>query len=158
MGARELSEQGRQGAGEPSEQGGMGDGEPGRGGKMSRIQSHEELDVYRLAFDAAMRIFELTKGFPKEETYSLTDQMRRSSRSVCSNIAESWRKRRYKAAFVSKLNDAEAEAAETQTWIQFAAECDYIKVGVAAELSQTYDNIIGKLVRMIIKPDPWILP
>lgn len=104
-----------------------------------------------------MRIFELTKGFPKEETYSLTDQMRRSSRSVCSNIAEAWRKRRYTAVFVNKLNDAEAEAAETQTWIQFATECDYLKAEVAAELCQTYENVIGKLVRMIINPDPWIL-
>jgi len=77
---------------------------------VSRIQSHEELDVYRLAFEAAMRVFEISKGFPREETYSLTDQIRRSSRSVCSNIAEAWRKRRYEAAFVSKLNDAESEA------------------------------------------------
>ena len=87
---------------------------------MSRIQSHEELEVYRLAFKAAMRIFELSKSFPLEERYALTDQIRRSSRSVCSNIAEAWRKRRYEAAFVSKLNDAEAEAAETQTWVSFA--------------------------------------
>ena len=124
---------------------------------MSRIQSHDELDVYRLAFDAAMRIFELTKGFLKEETYSLTDQMRRSSRSVCSNIAESWRKRRYKAAFVSELNDAEAEAAETQTWIQFALESNYLTSETAGELHKTYDHIIGKLVNMIIKPAPWII-
>ena len=87
---------------------------------MSRIQNHGELDVYQLAFKAAMRIFEVSKGFPREETYSLTDQIRRSSRSVCSNLAEAWRKRRYEAAFVSKLNDAEAEAAETQTWVRFA--------------------------------------
>ena len=93
---------------------------------MSRIQSHEELDVYRLAFEAAMRIFEVSKGFPREETYALTDQIRRSSRSVCSNIAEAWRKRRYEAAFVSKLNDAESEAAETQTWLRFAVECGYL--------------------------------
>lgn len=124
---------------------------------MSRIQSHDELDVYRLVFDAAMRIFELTKGFPKAETYSLTDQMRRSSRSVCSNIAEAWRKRRYKAAFVSKLNDAEAEAAETQTWIQFALESNYLTSEPAGDLNKIYDHIIGKLVNMIIKPDPWIL-
>jgi four helix bundle protein len=104
-----------------------------------------------------MRIFEMTKGFPKEETYSLTDQMRRSSRSVCSNIAEAWRKRRYEAAFVSKLNDAEAEAAETQTWLQFAVDCRYINSGTGAELHKTYNNIIGKLVRMITNPDPWIL-
>jgi four helix bundle protein len=124
---------------------------------VSRIQNHEELDVYRLAFEAAMRIFELTKGFPKDETYSLTDQMRRSSRSVCSNTAEAWRKRRYKAAFVSKLNDAEAEAAETQTWLSFASECGYLSGDKSKELSRTYDHIIGKLVRMIFKPDPWIL-
>jgi four helix bundle protein len=82
---------------------------------MSKIQSHLDLDVYQLAFESAMRIFELSKQFPKEETYSLTDQIRRSSRSVCANIAEGWRKRRYEAAFVNKLTDAEAEAAETQT-------------------------------------------
>jgi four helix bundle protein len=82
---------------------------------MSKIQSHLDLDVYQLAFESAIRIFELSKQFPKEETYSLTDQIRRSSRSVCANIAEGWRKRRYEAAFVNKLTDAEAEAAETQT-------------------------------------------
>jgi len=76
-----------------------------------RINSHSELEVYRLAFAGAMEIYHLTKGFPKEETYSLTDQIRRSSRSVCANITEAWRKRRYRAAFISKLSDAEAEAA-----------------------------------------------
>lgn len=104
---------------------------------MSRIQSHEELDVYRLAFETAMRIFEVSKRFPREETYALTDQIRRSSRAVCSNIAEAWRKRRYEAAFVSKLNDAESEGAETQTWLRFAVECGH--------LSQ-------KLARSYIKP------
>jgi four helix bundle protein len=88
-----------------------------------------------------MRIFELTKSFPKEETYSLTDQIRRSSRSVCSNIAEAWRKRRYEAAFVSKLNDAEAEAAETQTWLEFSGRCNYLDAAVGRELYTTYDNI-----------------
>lgn len=78
-----------------------------------RIRTHKDLEVYGLAFKAAMRIFELSKGFPKEETYPLTDQIRRSSWSVCSNISEAWRKRRYQAAFVSKLCDAESEAAET---------------------------------------------
>ena len=87
------------------------------------IRSHHELEVYRLAFDCAMRVFALTKGFPVEERYSLTNQIRRSSRSVCANITEAWRKRRYEAAFVSKLSDAEAEATETQTWIQFSAKC-----------------------------------
>jgi four helix bundle protein len=121
------------------------------------IQSHEELEVYKLAFEAAMKIFALTKQFPREETYSLTDQIRRSSRSVCSNIAEAWRKRRYEAAFVSKLNDAEAEAAETQTWLQFAVECKYLAPEIGAELHQTYDYMIGKLVNMIINPQPWLM-
>ena len=121
------------------------------------IRSHEELEVYQLAFDGAMRVFELSGKFPKEETYSLTDQIRRSSRSVCSNIAEAWRKRRYKAAFISKLSDAEAEAAETQTWIRFAVECGYLPQEVGQELHQRYDYIIGKLVRMIAKPQPWLL-
>lgn len=84
---------------------------------MGRIQSHEELDVYKLDFESAMRIFELSKQFPREEVYALTDQIRRASRSVCANIAEAWRKRRYVAAFVSKLSDAEAEAVEVQTWL-----------------------------------------
>jgi four helix bundle protein len=81
---------------------------------MSRklIQSHRELEVYQLAFETAMRVFELSKSFTKEERYSLTDQIRRSSRSVCANLAEAWRKRRYEGAFLLKLNDAEAEAAE----------------------------------------------
>jgi four helix bundle protein len=130
--------------------------ERGSGGARV-IQSHEELEVYKMAFEAAMRIFELTKRFPKEETYSLTDQIRRSSRSVCSNIAEAWRKRRYEAAFVSKLNDSEAEAAETQTWLQFAVECGYLSAKVGEELRQTYDHIIGKLVNMIVNPHPWLM-
>lgn len=121
------------------------------------IQSHEELDVYRLAFEAAMYIFRLSKKFPREETYSLVDQIRRSSRSVCSNIAEAWRKRRYEAAFVSKLNDAEAESAETQVWIRFSMECGYLSKELGEEFYQKYDQIIGKLVNMIIKSDPWLL-
>src|SRR6476619_2848607 len=91
-----------------------------------QIVSHRDLDVYGSAFDVAMTIFELSKGFPKEETYSLTDQMRRSSRSVCANLAEAWRKRRYEAAFVAKLSDSESEAAETQVWLQFAVESGYL--------------------------------
>ena len=125
---------------------------------MPRLQSHEELDVYKLAFEASMEIFEITKQFPKEETYSLTDQIRRSSRSVCSNIAEAWRKRRYVAAFISKLNDAEAEAAETQTWLDFSLECKYLEENQTIKLRQKYDHIIGKIVNMIINPTLWILP
>ena len=93
----------------------------------AKIKTHEDLNVYQLAFKTAMKIFMLSKGFPVEERYSLTDQMRRSSRSVCANLAEAWRKRRYKAAFLAKLNDCEAEAVETQVWIQFAVECEYLE-------------------------------
>ena len=124
---------------------------------MDRIKSHKELDVYKMAFEAAMRIFEITKGFPKEETYSLTDQIRRSSRSVCGNIAEAWRKRRYPAAFISKLSDAEGEAAETQTWLDFSVKCNYASQETGAELRQTYDYIIGKIVRMIQSPQSWVV-
>lgn len=121
------------------------------------ILSHEELEVYQLSFEAAMLIFEVSKGFPKEETYSLTDQIRRSSRSTCANLTEAWRKRRYVAAFVSKLSDAETEAAEAQTWLKFAVECKYLEREVSHKLIETYDRIIGKIVVMINNPDPWIL-
>jgi len=121
------------------------------------IQSHSELEVYQLAFHAAMKVFELTKQFPSEEKYSLTDQIRRSSRSVCANITEAWRKRRYEAAFVSKLSDAEAEAAETQTWLEFSVKCNYLEREMRKGLYQSYDQIIGKLVNMINNPAPWLL-
>ena len=110
-----------------------------------------------MAFEAAMRIFELTKRFPKEEVYSLTDQIRRSSRSVCANVAEAWRRRRYEGAFVSKLNDSEAEAAETQVWLEFAVKCGYLEAGVGRELYTTYDHILGKLVNMILHPEQWVI-
>ncbi|MEA3376633.1 MAG: four helix bundle protein, partial [Chloroflexota bacterium] len=90
---------------------------------MGKIRTHRQLDVYQMAFEAAMRVFELSKEFPRQETFSLTDQIRRSSRSVCANLGEAWRRRRYQAAFVSKLNDAEAEATETQVWLEFAVKC-----------------------------------
>ncbi|HEY9711333.1 MAG TPA: four helix bundle protein [Oculatellaceae cyanobacterium] len=127
---------------------------------MSRqqIQSHHELEVYQLAFDAAMQIFELSKKFPVEERYSLTDQVRRSSRSVCANLAEAWRKRRYEAAFVAKLNDSEAEAAETQSWIEFAVKCNYLEIEAGRELYGTYNHILGKLVNMINNSSSWLLP
>jgi four helix bundle protein len=121
------------------------------------VESHGDLEVYQLAFSAAGRIFELSKAFPREEMYSLTDQIRRASRSVCTNIAEGWRRRRYVAAFVNKLNEAEAEAAETQTWCAFAVECDYWDPETGKELQATYDKIIGKLVNMINDPYPWLL-
>lgn len=125
---------------------------------QKKITLHRELEVYAKAFDAAMRIFELSKSFPKEETYSLTDQIRRSSRSVCANIAEGWRKRRYEKSFISKLCDAEGEAAETQVWLEFAVKCEYLHRDAAAELYQAYDSIIRTFVGMINHPEAWILP
>lgn len=122
------------------------------------LRSHHELEVYQIGFEAAMQIFELTKQFPMEERFSLTDQIRRSSRSVCANVAEAWRKRRYEGSFLVKLSDSEAEAAETQTWLEFAVKCSYLDTNTARELYQTYDNILGKLVNMINNPSPWLLP
>ena len=122
-----------------------------------RITSHRELEVYKKAFDAAMSVFELSKRFPKEETYSLTDQIRRSSRSVCANLAEAWRKRRYKAAFISKLSDAESEAAETQVWLQFAVACEYLARDVAAPLYLAYEEVLKMIVVMINQPGSWTI-
>ena len=122
------------------------------------IRTHRDLDVYQMAFNLAMQIFEESNSFPKEERYSLTDQVRRSSRSVCANLAEAWRKRRYQASFISKLSDAEAEAAETQVWLDFAIRCHYVNVHVGEEMSVSYDNILGKIVRLINDPQPWLLP
>ncbi len=124
-------------------------------GKM--VQSHAELDSYRKAFEAAMILFEQSKTFPKAETYSLTDQARRSSRSVCANLAEAWRRRRYRAAFLNKLNECEGEAAETQTWIEFAVRCGYLDRDCGRSLYQAYEEVLRLLVAMIREPDPWLL-
>ena len=121
------------------------------------IKDHRELEIYKMAFDAAMQIFELSKKFPVEEKYSLTDQIRRSSRSVCANLAEAWRKRRYEAAFIAKLSDCEAEAAETQTWIEFAVKCNYMNVEIGRELYGTYNRVLSGLVSMINHPSPWLM-
>ena len=123
------------------------------GRKTKIIGSVRELDVYKLAFDAAMEIFEITKSFPKEEKYSLTDQARRSSRSVCTNLAEGWRKRRYKAVFINKLSDAEQEAAETQTWLEFAWRCNYIDKEIFEKLDSHYEHIFAMLITMERKVD-----
>ena len=125
--------------------------------KKEAIRSYRELDVYKMAMDGAMRIFELTKRFPIEERFSLVDQIRRSSRSVCANIAEAWRKRRYEAAFVSKLSDAETEAAETQVWAEIAFRCGYFDEPTFREIHEHYDYIIGKLINMIDNPKPWLI-
>ncbi|MBC8487256.1 MAG: four helix bundle protein [Bacteroidetes bacterium] len=122
---------------------------------MKLIRTHKELAVYQLAFETAMEIFNISKTFPKEEKYSLTDQIRRSSRSVASNIAEAFRKRRYPKAFVSKLSDAEGEAAETQVWLDFAEACEYIDSKTHDDLYYKYDHILGMIVKMIQEPEKW---
>jgi len=125
---------------------------------QKKISVHRDLEVYGKAFDTAMRIFALSQSFPKEETYSLTDQIRRSSRSVCANLAEAWRKRRYEKSFVSKLCDSEGEAAESQVWLEFAVKCEYMQREDAAELYQAYDSILRTFAGMINHPEAWILP
>ena len=122
-----------------------------------RINTYKELNVYRNAMDAAMEIFELTKDFPKEEKYSLVDQIRRSSRSVCANIGEAWRKRRYQAAFISKLSDAETEACETEVWLEIAHRCRYLREEELKKLDQSYDHIVSQLVIMIDNPRQWLI-
>ena len=122
-----------------------------------RIKSYRDLRVYQKAMEAAMEIFELTRGFPPEEKYSMVDQMRRSSRSVCTNIAEAWRKRRYRAAFIAKLSDAESEACETEVWIEFAVRCKYLDAIRAEKLTDTYEQIMGQLVKMIEEPEKWLI-
>ncbi len=125
---------------------------------VKKISTYRDLDVYKMTMAGVMRIFEITKKFPREEQYSLTDQIRRSSRSICANICEAWRKRRYILSFVNKLNDAETEAAETQVWAEFALCCGYLDETTYHKLNKHYDRVIGKLVRMIGSPDPWLLP
>jgi four helix bundle protein len=121
------------------------------------IRHFRDLDVYQNALAAGLRVYELTKRFPAEEKYSLTDQIRRSSRSVCANIAEAWRKRRYEAAFVSKLSDAETEAAETQVHIEFAVRHGYVGEDEFREIDDAYERILGQLVKMIEQPDKWLI-
>ncbi|MEJ5241174.1 MAG: four helix bundle protein [Anaerolineales bacterium] len=120
-----------------------------------RIQSHRDLIVWQKAMDAAMRVFEVTKSFPVEERYSLTDQMRRASRSVAAQIAEGWRRRRYRAAFINKLSEAEGEAAEMQTHIEIALRCRYLDTATATELDSVYEEIISMLVTMSKTAHKW---
>jgi|TARA_R100000479_G_scaffold33554_3_gene13953 four helix bundle protein len=124
---------------------------------MGNIKTHKDLKVYQLSFEAGMLIFNVTKSFPKEERYSLTDQIRRSSRSVSGNLAEAWRKRRYKKAFIAKLSDVEGEAAETQVWLDYAQACGYLTKETHTELFKTYNHILGMVVNMIINPEKWTL-
>lgn len=122
-----------------------------------RIKSYRDLRVYQNAMEAAMEIFQITKTYPQEERYSLVDQMRRASRSVCTNIAEAWRKRRYRAAFIAKLSDSETEACETQVLLEFSERCEYISSETTAGLDKKYEHIIAQLVLMIDNPNKWLI-
>lgn len=113
-------------------------------------ESFRDLTVYKKAFDLAMKIFDCSKSFPKEETYSLTDQIRRSSRSVCTSIAEAYRKRRYEAHFISKISDADMGNSETQVWLQFALDCNYLSKKIFDELIIISEEV-GKLLNHMIE-------
>ena len=122
---------------------------------MSKIESFKDLIVYQKAYKLAMEIFELSKGFPKEEKYSLTDQIRRSSRSVTTCIAEAWARRRYEKSFVSKLTDSLGEEFETETWLDYSFDCKYINEEVHSRLLQDYDDVRKMLISMINNQDKW---
>lgn len=125
------------------------------GDDMALVNTHKDLKVYQISFKISMELFELSKLFPSNEQYSLTDQIRRSSRSVNSNIAEAFRKRKYPKSFASKLTDSEAEAAETQNWLDYALKCKYLKENEYRYFYQNYDKIIGMLVNMRLSADRW---
>lgn len=122
---------------------------------MAIAKSHRELRVYQLAFESATQIHEVTKKFPSEEKYSLTDQIRRSSRSVCANIAEAWRRGKYPKNFVSKLTDSDSEAAETSVWLDFALHFGYLTSEQHKNLSDRYDHICSQLSIMMSQPNKW---
>jgi four helix bundle protein len=117
------------------------------------IRHFRDLEVYHRAFAAAMEIFELSRAFPGEEKYSMVDQIRRASRSVCTSIAEAWRKRRYALVFKNKLTDGAQEASETQCWLEFAVACHYTNDATFQRLDTEYENIIGMLASMEDKAD-----
>lgn len=151
----------------------LGEGARGRGGErakerrgegakkgceiVEKIRTNKELRVYQLLFEAGMSIYRLSKSFPKEEMYSLTDQIRRSSRSASGNIAEAFRKRKYTKSFISKLTDAEGEAAETQVWLDYALECGYIDKTDHSVLYDKYDHILSMIVNMSNNPSNWTI-
>jgi four helix bundle protein len=122
---------------------------------MSTAKNYKELRVYQKSYEVAMEIFELSKDFPQNEIYSLITQIRKSSRSVSANIAEAFRRKIYPKSFVSKINECEAEAAETQNWIDYSFDCGYINQGVKERLYHIYDEIIGMLVNMRLTADKW---
>ena len=125
---------------------------------MNDIKTFRDLWIYRAAFEAAMEIFEHPKGWPKEERYALTDQIRRASRSICANVAEAWRKRRYPKHFITKLSDADAEVAEVRCWLEFASACDYLSAKDTEPFTRQYHRITAGLVKMMTATDKWCGP
>ena len=120
---------------------------------MSQINSFRDLIVYQKGYKLAMNIFEITKCFPKEEKYSLTDQIRRSSRSVTSNLCEAWAKRIYIKSFVSKLSDSLGEEYETEGWLDYALDCEYIDKATHLDMRSGYDEVRKMLIAMINNPE-----
>ncbi len=121
------------------------------------IKSAKDLEVYKKSYRLAMRIFELSRGFPAEERFALTGQVRRSSRSVCMNLREAWAKRRYEAHFVSKLSDCDGENAETDTSLDLALNCGYITRDEHSRLVELSDEVGRMLGSMMMKPDKFLL-
>jgi len=122
-----------------------------------QIRSAKDLRVYQKAYGLAMEIFELSRKWPSEEKYSLSDQIRRSSRSVCANLREAWSKRRYKAHFVSKLTDADGENSETDTWLDFAKDCRYLSAADHNRLTKQCKEIGAMLGAMLNNPAPFLI-
>lgn len=120
-----------------------------------KIRSHKDLIVFKCSFELALQIHQLSKSFPPEEIFSLTDQIRRSSRSVSTNIAEAFRKRRYPKSFISKLSDSEGEAAETQVWLSFAVAFGYLDEKTTQELDEKYEQLEKQIITMIMSPEKW---
>jgi len=124
---------------------------------MEKIRNHKDLRVYQFAYEAALEIHQLTKNFPPEEKYSLTDQIRRSSRSVCANLAEAYRKRLYPKNFISKLSDSQGESGETQVWLDFSDSFEYIDHETYAKLYDKYEHILAMLINISNHPEKWVL-
>ena len=122
-----------------------------------QISSAKDLKVYQEAYALAMEIFEASKGWPSEEKYSLTDQIRRASRSVCTNLREAWAKRRYEAHFIMKLTDSDGENSETDTWLDFAKDCGYLGVADFERLSEKCNSVGKMLGSMLRNPEPFLL-
>ena len=122
-----------------------------------RINSYKDLWVFQNALHTAMRVFRATEQMPSNDKQSLVEPMRRSSRAVCTNIARAWRKRRFKTPFIAKLKDSEGDACETQVWIEFARQCQYLNEDACRQLDAAYGQIIGQLTKMTDQPEKWLI-